>query len=328
MNLGDIALEACPHAPMASPAPRQCIRYEAATPQGAWRLQLEFDAAVDDKRGAPHAAAAAAQALLRAEDLLVALDRWCVEAGLEPLPWNWSAAEGPAPGRPEAASAPAGGSERSEHGGSNHGDGGHHGARARWHRDGVEDDVGPTVHVTLGAPWAALHRLGAPPLNLRAALRWDDVWAVCVLDRFVLDADDEARLEPGGAVLIAASLRLPWRGTLRGAGEADDCGLALDLAAAEGGVAIVAMPVDAAAATVAARGATSAGANWEIRSLRPMRVPVAVLCGWVRPEAPWPRALFTELELARCVAGASPRPYMPGSLMPWGRGVAMLLANG
>lgn len=304
-------LETRPDARLSPPAPRPCVRYEAATPWGTWRLRLAFE----DARDAPHGAAAAAQALLRAEGLLMALDTWCVEAGLETLPWSWSAADGP-------------------------GDVGDRGqaARARWHGravdvvegldDAVDATAGAAVGLTLGAPWPALRRLGAPRPSLRAALQWDEAWAVCVLDRFALDADDEARLEPGGAVLIAASLCSPWLGALRAAGEAGDAGLALGLAAAEGGVAIVATPVNAAADAPAPRSAAASTPTWEIRSLHPIRVPVAVLCGWSPPGAPWPRALFTELELARCSAGSAPRPYMPGSLMPWGRGVAMLLAYG
>ena len=317
-------LEAQPDARVAAPAPRSCLRYEASTPLGTWRLRLEFD----DARAAACGAMAAAQALLRAEDLLVALDTWCVEAGLDTLPWTWSAADG-------------------------HADGGEHGraAHARWHgrvrhaadagdaadRGDAADhvDAAPAgdafaPRISLVAPWPALRGLGVPPRGLQAALTWDDAWAVCVLDRFALDADDQARLEPAGAVLIAASLRSPWRGALRAAGEAEDAGLALDLAAAEGGTAIVATPAAAAEApsSSSSRGTTSPAPNWEIRSLAPLRVPVPVLCGWSPPDAPWPRALFTELELARCGGLQPPRPFMPGSLMPWGRGVAMLLAHG
>ncbi len=281
-----VNLQTQPDAPVPLQAQRSCVRYEAQTELGTWRLRL----ALDDAHGASHSAAVAAQALLRAEDLLLALDTWCVHAGLGTLAWTWPAI-----------------AERQS-------DVGDHGraARARW--------LGDATGITFGAPWAALRRLGAPPPDLQAALRWDVAWAACVLDRLTLDAESEAGLEPGGAVLIAPSLGAPWRGALRGAGEADDAGLVLDLAAAEGGVAIVATPVHSA-------DVGSIAAGWEIRSLHPVRVSVPVLCGWAPPEAPWPRALFTELELARCGAGLAPRPTMPGRLMPWGRGVAMLLGQ-
>ncbi len=207
-----VNLQTQPDAPVPLQAQRSCVRYEAQTELGTWRLRL----ALDDAHGASHSAAVAAQALLRAEDLLLALDTWCVHAGLSTLAWTWPAI-----------------AERQS-------DVGDHGraARARW--------LGDATGITFGAPWAALRRLGAPPPDLQAALRWDEAWAACVLDRLTLDAESEAGLEPGGAVLIAPSLGAPWRGALRGAGEADDAGLVLDLAAAEGGVAIVATPVHSA----------------------------------------------------------------------------------
>jgi hypothetical protein len=322
-----VDLDAAVQGVHASPA-QPCIRYAAATALGRWQLRLEVDGASATTRGA----AGAAQALLEADDLLLALDTWCVEAELDTLAWRWAA-------------------DGVDDGGDDHQD---RGANARWRVDASDvdaadadaSDAGPrgSIGVSLEAPWPALRRLGAMPSALRASLRWRDAWAVCVLDRFALDDDEAARLEPGGALLLAASLETPWRGALRALDEDEHAGLALDLAAAEGGVALIATPAGAQASTSATAATSVAradaaraprGSLWEVRSLQPQRVPVPVLCGWARPEAPWSRALFTEIELARCGAVGAPRATstgpqacMPGRLMPWGRGVAMLLAHG
>ncbi len=280
--------------------------YRADGALGSWRLEMQMPkAAASDAT-----VVSAAQALRLIEPLLGALDQWCADADHELALWAWSA------------------------GTHAHGADARRGATARWqwpatngsgHKQEAQAQQTPqaTLHGTLTVPWPVLRRLGAMPASLENLLQWELAEAVCVLDRFALSAEDEQNLEPGGAILMQATLQTPWLGTLRAAGEAAGEGLPIELSESNG---IVSGFEAGESHVVVTPPAIPKAATWEVRSRRSASLPVALLCGWTPLDAALPQGLLTELELARkAPAATDAKAYMPGCVIPWGRGLAVLL---
>lgn len=226
----------------------------------------------------PRHAVDAAIALGRCEALLDALDDWLGE----PLDWRWI---------PTAAACAGGGR-----------------ATACWRAD-------PAATVRVELPWALLRALPAPAGALAAGLDWTEVPVVLALDRFEIDADELALLEPGGAVVVPASFEPGWRGRLRAVDE--DAGAGVP----------VALPSPwAPRLTVAGDAAADApGTACELRLSLPRALPGDRLAGW--RDAPLDGAATdaAAASLWRLAPGAAPRCLALGRLAPWGPGRALLV---
>ncbi len=311
-------------------APHGVVAYRASTPSGVWLLEIDVAQASVGAVQPPGTAVQAAMTLARAEPLLRALDGWCVDNDHGLPDWTWldtgphgetGAAVGVTTPRwaddvPPAASMlavvrPTAG-DATQPGGDRPARAQGDVARARWQLPGG-------VSGSIAVPWNALRASARMHLH-PAELQWQRVHAVCVLDRFDLEAHDIECLEPGGAVVLPATMSPGWVARLRAHGEAEGAGLALRLAVGPGDVAV--------RGVISAAGAvhTSRARTWEVRSLRPLSVEADQLCGWAALEG-LPQALFTELELARTRADGPPIGVMPGTLMPWGRGAALWLRS-
>ena len=238
---------------------------------------------VDLSGESAHHAAEAALALARAEPLLAALDDWI---GVD-LAWRWVGA--PPPPAPGVMAA------------------------VRWR--------GPGAECGLTAPWALLRALPAPEAALAERLDWPLVPALITLAQLWLGLDELAAVEPGGAVLLPASLQPPWVGWLR-ATEEGAGGVAIDLSTPW-------RPRLAGQAALAADApADPDRIACELRLDLPLGVSGLRLAGWRREgdagELVHLSAAGLRATLWRC---ASPRhaahAIAAGTLMPWGDGWAL-----
>lgn len=235
---------------------------------------------------APHAVAAAL-VLARAEPLLAALDDWI---GVD-LAWRWVDAPPPAP--PGAL------------------------ATMRWH--------GGDVDCGFAAPWALLRALPAPEPALADRFDWALVPAQISLAQLGLALDELAALEPGGALLLPASLQPPWHGWLRAAGEAGG-GVRIDLS--QPWRPRLAGP-DAA---VAATAPDAARIACELRLDLPLGVSGLRLAGWRREgdagELVHLAAAGLRATLWRCASARhAEHALASGALMPWGDGWALAIES-
>jgi hypothetical protein len=303
-----------------------------------WRFiataaSIPWQLIVDAPSGAKHACEAAL-ALVPLEALLESIDEWCKLADQARPHWAW------APSSPLAVP-----DLQVPHTSAT-------GANTNPFDDGPERAVvdavvdngvawaswqGPeSTRGLLGVPWPVLRRLGAPRAPLSSWLQWRAPRAVCVFDRFELDAHEIDCLEPGGAVVLPCSLQTPWIVRLCAHGEGDADGLPVQLAE-QGGV-FGARTAAGAGAPNAIQARASAAAShvsmppvapefWEVRSSSAVTLPLEQLAGWTEPRD-LPSALFTQPALT------GPRPddervrapgAMPGTLIPWGRGRALWL---
>jgi hypothetical protein len=163
-----------------------------------------------------------------------------------------------------------------------------------------------------------------PPAALASQLDWPLLDAVLVLAELQLDPAELALLEPGGAVLLPQTLRPPWHGSLRGADEAPQASVAVDLSVPwrpRLGARGAALPETSMAAD-------PARVACELRLDLPLGVNAQRLAGWRRegdageivqlPEAGLRAALW------RCGApGQGAHALAAGRLMPWGDGWAL-----
>ena len=154
--------------------------FEAAAPGGSVRLYAS---------GTARHAADAAVALTRCEALLDALDEWLGIA----LDWRWIA-------------APASVTSTASH------------ARAHWRPD--DAPKGKKEHgCRLELPWSLLRAVPAPDEPLARQLQWADVPVVLAIAHLAIEREEIALLEPGGAVILPASMQPNWHGTLRAVDE-------------------------------------------------------------------------------------------------------------
>jgi hypothetical protein len=258
--------------------------------------------------GSTRHAADAALALHRCEELLEALDGWAAQVGAVAAAIASTPADGSS--RPASGAAPT------------------QPLDWRWIATPGRAGIGPG-HAFVGwpepacrlvAPWAWLRARGAPPAALAGRLQWPAVDVVVAVARLRLERDELGRIEPGGAVLLPPSMRRPWRGRLRGADEADDAGVAIELispsAARLLGHAVAdepAPPQDDVDGRIAC----------EVRLACDALLPADRLAGWrddVLPE------FGARAELWRCAAPRRPPLKLAGGrLMPWGDGWAMAI---
>ena len=184
-------------------------------------------------------------------------------------------------------------------------------ARAQWQpSDSGEGHAGCRIDV----PWALLRGLPVPGDALAAQLRWAATPAVLVLAQMRLTDDETAALEPGGAVLLPASLDSGWHGRLR----------ACDEPAIPAAGLAVALPRPWTPQPVSAADKATAAADdaWcEVRLGMPQPMDARALAGWQACEPLEPDA---RASLWRCAAESGPARYLAGGvLMPWGDGWAL-----
>jgi hypothetical protein len=237
---------------------------------------------------APHAAAAAL-ALQRAGELLFELDAWL---GDDAPDWRWV---------PDAAAAGS----------------------------AAATALGPTVlrlpwrdttHQLI-VPWPWLRAQPASPAALAARWWWPATEAVLAIARLHLSAAELQQLEPGGAVLLPASMRPGWSGRLRGLAEDVDAGVpvALDDPASP-------RLLPAPAPSLPDPAGLAAGRLCEVRLHLPHAIPADRLAGW--HQQPLADAVTPELAatLWLLAAGCEPACCLAhGRLLPWGDGWALLL---
>lgn len=250
-----------------------------AGPDPAFALSFDASAGPHALRllqsGTARHAADAALALHELEDLLVALDAWCGRS----LDWRWDP-------RPAARATDAQLALRCGKG-----------------------------FVRLLCNWAWLRALQPPPAALAEGLRWPSVPVVLQADLMRLADDDLAALEPGGAVLLPASMRRPWTGALRGADEAPTLGVTLefDTPAAAHLRSRLAAPVTAGGGDVLC----------EVRLDAPTALAGEHLSSWHERTLDL-GAFGGGAGLWRCAdAAGAARRLAGGRLMPWGDGWAL-----
>lgn len=271
--------------------------YEADSSAGLLRLYAA--------RAVRHAADAAVL-LARCEALLAALDGWTGQA----LSWRWLASPGavmPTASHARVSWEPAPAAE---------GD-----ARTQDRRD-------PGCRLEL--PWTLLRRLPAPPAPLAAQLHWADVHAVLAAAQWQIPDEELALLEPGGAVVLPASMTPDWRGLLRTLDERASPGAGVPVAlAAPHAPQRIPVAGDAPAAV-----AMPAGPWCEVRIAMPQAIPGDRLAGWYDGEVLPPAAVDIagaaatgpRASLWRCAADREPaRCLATGALMPWADGWALAI---
>ena len=274
------------------------VRYEAGVAPGALRLRVRAPSATCT-------ATIAAIALDECDELLRAIDGW-LQAELD---WRWEQDGVPGELRERPVSTLAL-------------------AEADCGDDGTSRSVLPSCR--LEVPWTVLRRAGAPPPPLASRLRWHETAALLTLSTMDLDDAELSAIEPGGAVVLAESMRPQWTGLLHLPDEPPEQG----------------MPVAVGASTHASR--RPSGAAPPMPALPPPALPLADpqnLCR-VRSALPIPlgAALFAGWQELDDAIGnvadrpvelwleqtAAPGPIAPtrlasGRLIPWGNGLAMLV---
>lgn len=257
--------------------------FEAAAPGGSLRLYAS---------GTARHAADAAVALGRCEALLDALDAWLGTM----LDWRWIA-------------APAAVTSTASH------------ARAHWRPDEAakgKKDQGCRLEL----PWSLLRVAPAPDEPLARQLQWADVPVVLSIAQLTIGRDELALLEPGGAVVLPASMHAGWHGVLRAVDEA--------CAPTTGVPVALASPVSPSRIKAGGRpeGRAEAARDsvaCEVRLGLRHAVPGDRLAGWFEGEfgEVGPRAglwrCATDREPATCLAN--------GELMPWGDGWALAIGD-
>lgn len=242
-------------------------------------------------------AAAAAVALDDWDDLLQAIDDWLATE----LDWRWQAADTPC----SAYLSPSDGAVAAA-------------SRGVAIAEVVHVDPATPTHGQLALPWALMRQAGAPPPPLATRLRWQDAPAHLTLAGFMLEPEELAAIEPGGAIVLAEDMH-GGRGWLHAPGEPPERGLA---------VAVGALPVSppnddrGTAAPMPAPGTAAC----EVRLVLPPSLPASMLAGWCglephlgdltrKPAQAWlvdPQTRQASCQLAN------------GRLIPWGWGWAML----
>ena len=256
--------------------------FEAKTPAGSLRLYAS---------GTPRHACDAAVALARCETLLDALDAWLGIA----LDWRWIA-------------APASVTSTASH------------ARAHWRSEEApkgKKDQGCRLEL----PWAMLRALPAPDDSLAHQLQWADVPVVLAIAHLAIERNEIALLEPGGAVILPASMQAQWHGVLRAVDETSGSasGVPVALTSPWSPRRVKSAPAEARTASAADRVAC------EVRLAIPHAMASDRLAGWFEGELGEvsPRAglwrCATEREPATCLA--------TGELMPWGDGWALAIRD-
>ncbi|HSW08338.1 hypothetical protein [Aquabacterium sp.] len=176
----------------------------------------------------------------------------------------------------------------------------------------------------LAVPWAWLRSLPAPAAALAARLSWPAGDAVLAIARLRLTADELQQLEPGGAVVLPASMQAAWHGLLRGAGEP---------VSAAAGVPVLLSPPrapqlvrgPAPPGTLAAVG-DDAGTLCEVRLALAHGLGADRLAGWRDDDLPESLCSSLRASLWRCAAARRPACSLArGRLMPWGDGWALAL---
>lgn len=261
-------------------------RRTAAQPEGGESgFALAFDALQAGHAlrlhltGTARHAADAAIALHDAEELLGVLDDWCGAA----LDWRWA----PQAGRQATDAQLA----------LRCGEG--------WAR--------------LLCTWDWLRALPAPMAALAGRLRWPPVPAVVQAGLLRLATEELALLEPGGLLLLPASMQSPWQGSLRGVDEAPDVGIALEIG-------------DPAAPQLRRRPAAPLAAGGgevlcEVRLYAPPTLAGDHLAGWHETGLDL-GAFGGRAALWRCADSASPALCLAGGrLLPWGDGWALRLES-
>jgi hypothetical protein len=230
--------------------------------------------------GAVRHAADAAVLLEACAPLLDALEAWIDFAPA----WRWC------PQGPSAGAAPQ--------------------ARAQWQPPG---EPSGTSGCRIDLPWALLRSLSPPAEALAAQLHWSVTPAVLVLTHMALSDEDIAALEPGGAVLLPASMEPEWQGRLRACDE-----LASPVAGLPVALPRPWTPVPTAGRDTAAHGDDAA---CEVRLGMPRTLDARALAGWQACE---PFEPDTRVSLWRCAGDSGPAQVLAsGVLMPWGDGWAL-----
>jgi hypothetical protein len=186
-------------------------------------------------------------------------------------------------------------------------------AAPRWRLDAA-------LHGRLELPWSLLRGLPAPSPELAAALDWPPVRAVLAASRLRIDADELARLEIGGAVLLPESFRAPWAGRLRGADEPAHAstGVPVDLGAPS---APRLRPAAGTSQAAPAGDAADPRIACEVRLDAVLALPGDHLGGWLDVVLD---GVGAGAGLWQCAGAHGPaRPLAAGRLMPWGDGWAL-----
>jgi hypothetical protein len=256
--------------------------FEAAAPGGSLRLYASGNA---------RHAADAAVTLGRCDALLDALDAWLGTV----LDWRWLAA---------SASV----TSTTSH------------ARAHWRPDEAKGrkDLGCRLEL----PWSLLRAAPAPDEALARQLQWADVPVVLSIAQLAIGRDELALLEPGGAVILPASMQPSWHGALRTVDES--------CAPANGAPVALASPwsprrIKAGARLEARAEAAGDRVLCEVRLGIRHAVPADRLAGWFEGEFGdvGPRA-----GLWRCANDREPATCLAnGQLMPWGDGWALVIGD-
>ena len=257
--------------------------FEAAAPGGSLRLYAS---------GTARHAADAAVALMRCEALLDALDEWLGAA----LDWRWIA-------------APAAVTSTASH------------ARAHWRPDDAEKGK-KEQGCRLELPWSLLRAAPAPDETLARQLHWADVPVVLAIAQFSIERGELSLLEPGGAVVLPASMQAGWHGTLRAVDE--------PLSASSGVPVALTSPwsprrVRAGAHSDTRERAVEKRVACEVRLAVPHAVAADRLGGWFEGDL---GEVGSRAGLWRCATEREPATCLAaGELMPWGDGWALAIRD-
>jgi hypothetical protein len=264
--------------------------FEAPTAHGPLRLYL------GEPDGPAVHAASAALALQRAGGLLAELDAWLGDAAPD---WRWMPAGTGASSAANIAASPAIGPATAPTT-----------LRLPW-RDSAHQLI---------VPWAWLRAQAAAPDALAARWHWPATEALLAAAWLRLSADELRQLEPGGAVLLPASMRPGWTGRLRGLAEADDAGVAVAL---DDPAAPCVLPGPATAQQAAP---AAPGRLYELRLHLSRAIPADRLTAW--HAQPLADAMAPELAATLWQLPAAREPgcgLAHGRLLPWGDGWALLI---
>lgn len=286
-----------PEAPGRAGGETTLIRPAAAAARGATSQGTWFEAPTPHgplalclhEAGGPAAhAAAAALALQRAAALLQPIDDWLGDGAPD---WRWAPAP---PAGPDAAAL-----------------------RLPWREGGHQ----------LIAPWRWLRALPPPPPALAAELQWPAIEARLGITRLRLAGEQLQQLEPGGALLLPASMRPGWTGWLHGSTEPAEAGsaLLLDDPARPRMRGHTPAPTQAGEITLDMDGMVG-GRPCEVRLHLTRALPAGCLAGWC--DEPLRDAIAPDLaaSLWQCATVREPeRCLAQGRLLPWGDGWALLI---
>src|SRR5690606_37086842 len=134
--------------------------------------------------------------------------------------------------------------------------------------------------VRLEVPWPLLRTIGLPPARLGSRLRWHDSPARLTLARLILCPAEQAAIEPGGAVVLADSMRAGWISWLHQVGEAPEQGLAVRLPGPMPMPAAVSLEAADADSPPLAPQVCAGDQACEVRLALPGLLPPSLLAGW------------------------------------------------